>query len=291
MANTKLIVTGLSGLIGSRFEELYGHKFDFVNLDLTQGVDITDPNQVDEQIKNAGADIILHLAGYTNVDEAHKQNGDESAACYQVNVVGTKNIATAAKKHNKYLIHISTDMVFSGNPDKTYRETDKPDPIDWYGITKAKAEEVVTQTFDNYAIIRPAYPFRAQFKDKPDVVRKIIEGLKNDSLPPMFSDHTITPTFIDDLCKVFFMFTLKRLKGIYHATGSAWITDYELAKLVKDTFELPGEVKEGSLKEFLKTAKRPYQRSLKISNEKLQEELGNPMLPIQSALQIMKTQM
>ena len=246
---SNLLVTGLSGMIGSRFQELYEPKYEFQNLDLATGVDITDKAAVTKAVKETKADIILHLAAFTNVDEAHKQNGDKKGPAYMINVVGTKNLVDAAKKHNKYLIHISTDFVFSGEKRKPYTEEDQVDPIEWYGETKAEAERIIKESFDNWAILRPSFPFRSNFGDKLDVVRKIIKGLKEDSLPPMFTDHILTPTFVDDLCKVFFMFTLKRPKGIFHATGSSAVSDFELAQIIKNTFELPGTIKEGSLEE------------------------------------------
>jgi len=289
---TPLTVTGLSGMMGDRFQELYGHKFDFTNLDLTTNVDITDVVQVNKAIKQSQSDIILHLAAFTDVDRANQQKDDKKGLCYKVNVVGTDNIVKAAKTYGKYLIYISTDFIFDGTNNKPYNEDHQPNPIEWYGQTKAMAEEIVQKNLDkhSWAILRPSFPFRSNYKQKGDIVRNIIDKLKKDSLPPMFTDHWITPTFVDDLCKVFFMFTLKRPKGIYHATGSSFVTDFELATLVKETFELKGKIKQGSLEDYLKTAKRPYQKSLKLSNAKLQEELGNPMLPVASALQIMKTQ-
>jgi len=50
---SNLIATGLSGMIGSRFEELYGHKYNFTNLDLSTGVDITNKKQVTEAVGKA----------------------------------------------------------------------------------------------------------------------------------------------------------------------------------------------------------------------------------------------
>lgn len=288
-----LIVTGLTGLIGSRFEELYGHKYNFTSIDLSTGIDITDAKKVDQVIKESPADNILHLAAYTDVDQAHKQQGDKKGTCYQINVTGTENIVKSAKKHGKYLIHVSTDFVFDGTKKKPYTEEDTPNPIEWYGQTKYEAEKVVQNNLDkrSFSILRPSFPFRSNFKAKKDIVRKIIEGLEKDKLPPMFDDHFITPTFIDDLCKVFFMFTLKRPSGIYHATGSSHVSDFELATMVKETFGLKGKIKSSSIESYLQKAKRPYQKSLRMSNRKLQEELGNPMLTVPSALMIMKTQM
>ena len=288
---TLLVTTGLSGMIGNRFEELYGHKFEFENLDLTTGIDITNEKSVDNSIKNTEGEIILHLAAFTDVNAAASQKDDKNGPCYQVNVVGTQNIAKAAAKYDKYLIHISTDFVFDGSKKKPYTEEDQTNAIEWYGQTKAEAEIIVKENLKHYSIVRTSFPFRSKFDAKPDVVRKIIQGLKDDNLSPMFSDNFITPTFVDDLCKVFFMFTLKRPRGIYHATGSTSLSTYELAQHIKKTFNLPGKIIESSLEEYLKTASRVYPKSLKMSNRKLQEELGNPMLPVESALQIMKTQL
>jgi len=289
---TSLMVTGLSGLIGSRFSDLYAHKYSFTNLDLTAGIDITDAKAVEKAVSQTPAEMILHLAAFTDVGQAETQVGDKDAPAYQVNVVGTQNIAKAAAKHSKYLIHISTDYVFDGTKKKPYTEEDIPKPINWYGQTKADAEEVVKSTLDKqfYSIVRTSFPFRSNFPQKLDIVRKIIKGLEDNSLPPMFTDHTITPTFVDDLCKVFFMFTLKRPKGIWHATGSSWVSDFELATFVKDTFGLKGEIKPGLLEDYNQTSPRKLQKNLAMNNRKLQEELGNPMLPVPSALMIMKTQ-
>jgi dTDP-4-dehydrorhamnose reductase len=288
---TVILATGLSGMIGDRFQQQYAHKFDFENLDLTTNIDITDKKQVDQSVKNSHSEIILHLAAFTDTQKAAKQDNDTQGLCYQINVVGTQNIVEAAKKYHKYLIHISTDFVFDGRKNKPLNESEQTNPIEWYGKTKLMAEEYVTKNLDHYSILRPSFPYRSHYQPKLDIIRKIIKGLKQDNLPSMFTDHYITPTFIDDLCKVFFMFTLKRPKGIYHAGGSSFITDYDLAVLVKKTFDLPGKITPGSLDEYLKTAPRPYQKYLKLSNDKLQLELGNPMLTIEAAMQIIKSQM
>lgn len=286
-----LIVTGLSGMIGNRFEELYGHKFEFHNLDLSVGVDITDAKQVAQKIESISSDVILHLAAFTDVSAAQAQEGDESGLAYKVNVVGTKNIVDVAKEQNKFLIFISTDYVFDGTKNKLYTEEDRPNPIEWYGKTKLIAEEYIKENLEHYSIIRTSSPFRSNFPQKLDIVRKIIKGLTENNLPPMFTDNFITPTFIDDLCKVFFMFTLKRPRGVWHATGSSHLSAFEVATKVKEAFSLGGTITPGSMAEYLKTDPRPRQKSLKMSNAKLQEELGNPMLPIESALMIMRTQM
>ena len=57
---------------------------------------------------------------------------------WKINVEGTKNIVEAAKAAGSFLIYISTDYVFSGEKGN-YKESDKPDPINYYGINQAES--------------------------------------------------------------------------------------------------------------------------------------------------------
>src|SRR3990170_4281352 len=216
-----LIVTGLSGLVGSRIEELLSDRFSFQNLDLSTGVDLTDKASVKNAMGKANGEVVVHLAAYTNVDEAHHQMGDKNGACYKVNVLGTRHVAQYAAERERYLIHISTDFVFDGKKRDPYTETDRPHPIEWYGQTKYWAEQEVQKAGGSFAILRIAFPFRTDYKLKPDLVRTILEKLKTGTLYPMFADQIITPTFVDDIAKALGTIIQKRPRGIYHVVGSS----------------------------------------------------------------------
>lgn len=110
----KILGTGLNGLVGSRIVELLKDKYEFENLSLSTGVDITDRNIVLEKIKSSDAEVVLHLAAKTDVDgcELDKPLGEKGEA-WKINVKGTQNIADGCLKFNKKLIYISTDFAFS----------------------------------------------------------------------------------------------------------------------------------------------------------------------------------
>jgi len=286
----QILVTGLSGMVGSRFEALYGHKYDFFNLDITKGIDITNADHVNQVFEETGSKIIIHLAAFTNVTAAHEQVNDKSGSCYQVNVIGTKTIAEAAAKHEAHIIHISTDYVFDGIKLEPYTEEDSPHPIEWYGQTKLWAEEEVKKAGASHTILRLAFPYQAK-PSRPDFLGKIRENLSNNTLPPAFADHYLTPTFVDDAALTFDYCINQRPTGLYHMVGSTWATDYEIAGLVKQIFELPGEVKPGSLTEYLKSNPRPYQKTMKVSNQKLVREFGIKMTTLEEGLTAVKTQL
>ncbi len=291
MAKTTIIGSGLSGMVGSRFTQMFAVDFDFINLDLTNNIDITNSAQINQALSQQRSTAVIHLAAFTDVSKAYSETGNKNGMVYKVNVLGTQNIANACKKYNHHLIHISTDFVFDGKKQEPYTETDQPRPIEWYGQTKLWAEQKVIDSGCQHVFARLSFPFRAKFSPKEDLVRKILAKLKTNTLHPMFTDQIITPTFIDDICQTLKVFIVKKPSGIYHVVGSTALSPYDLAKKVATVFQLPAEIKPGSFKQYLKTDPRPRQQYLKISNSKLKKDFGIGMRDIDTALQDFKNQL
>lgn len=293
MPKTTIIGSGLCGMVGSRFTEMFAPDFDFINLDLTNNIDITNSAQIDQALSQQLPTTIIHLAAFTDVSKAYQETGNKQGNVYQVNVQGTQNIANACKKYHHYLIHISTDFVFDGKnpPDNGYTEEDQSHPIEWYGQTKLWAEQAVAKSDCQYVIVRLSFPFRANFPQKLDLVRTILEKLKTNTLHPMFTDQIITPTFIDDICQTIKVFIEKKPQGIYHVVGSTFLSPYDLALKIAQVFDLKADIQPVSFKEFMKQDPRPRQQFLKISNTKLRQDFGFEMKTIKEALKTLKSQL
>jgi dTDP-4-dehydrorhamnose reductase len=121
--------TGLSGLIGSRVEALTREQFEWRAFQYEDGLDITKPEDVEQWVSGLDGDVVFHLAAFTDLNAAWQQRGDTNGSCYRINVLGTRNIANACAKFSKYLIHVSTDAVFSGEKKEPYTDQDTPNPI------------------------------------------------------------------------------------------------------------------------------------------------------------------
>ncbi len=115
-------------------------------------VSILEPEALSAALQ-PGFDAVLHLAAYTDVAGAEK-NRD---ACWQINVVGTRHVARAAAQAGARLVHLSSDYVFDGERG-LYRETDAPNPSNYYSLTKALAEESALAAPDALIV-------RTSFKD------------------------------------------------------------------------------------------------------------------------------
>jgi len=295
MMKKKIIGTGLSGLVGSRIRELTNDKFHWVDFSLETGIDILDFSLLKEAFEtHKDAEGVVHLAAFTDTNAAWQQRGDKKGLCYRLNVEGTRNIVDLCRRYKKYLVYISTDFVFDGKKKGAYSEEDKPDPIEWYGYTKFLGEQVVEKSGLKAAIARIAFPYRAAFPKKQDLIRKILTGIKENSLYPMFTDQTITPTFIDDISLGIAVFLEKKPQGIFHLTGSSSHSPYQIALTVAQIFGLPPErIKKGSLRQYLQSlppGSKPYQQNLALSNQKIRK-LGVVMKKLKDGLLMIKKQM
>jgi dTDP-4-dehydrorhamnose reductase len=284
-----ILSTGMSGLVGTRIAQMLADRYEFTDLSLATNVDITDADSVLKNVTNSQAKLILHLAAKTDVDgcEDDKILGEEGGA-WMINVEGTRNVVTAAKKTGKKVIYISTDFVFDGTSD-FYNEDDEPNPVNWYGCTKHEGEKIVLREGMNSTVLRIAYPYRAQFSGKLDFVRKIIKMLKHHQKVVGLTDHIFTPTFIDDIAKTISIFLEKDLSGIYHVVGSQSLTTYEASKLIAVTFGFAENI-EKSTREmyFHDRAFRPFKLALK--NDKIRK-LGIGMKRFDEGLKEVRKQL
>ena len=284
--------TGLSGLIGSRVEELTQNYFEWHPFRYEDGLDITNGDDVSTWISGLDGDVVFHLAAFTDLSAAWQQKGDIAEPCYRINVLGTRNIANACAKFSKYLIHVSTDAVFSGERKTPYTEEDIRNPIEWYGQTKLFAEQEVQKSGCNYCIVRFAYPFRARFEPKKDFVRKIIDQLKSGTPFPLFTDTTFTPTWIDDIATAIAVIVDKRPTGIIHVVGSTALSPFDAGQEIARIFDLDASlVQPQKLDDYLTVGGRPYPRFAALSNEKLTRDLGVSMRKLPKALEEMKRQL
>ena len=301
----KILVTGLTGLIGSRFQELLANAYEFDEITLSRGIDILDKKAVFGKISSSQAKIILHLAAKTNVDgcEADKErdreildyikNEDKEVAwskektAFGVNVYGTQNIVDACKKTGKKIIFISTDFVFNGQK-KSYTEDDETNPINWYAKTKCEGEKIVKNSGLDWIIVRSAYPYRALFK-KNDFVRAIITGLEKGEKLKMITDHIMVPTFIDDLVNALDVLIRTEQKGIFHVVGSQSLTPYNAGLKIAREFNLDSSLisKTTRREYFLGKAQRPF--CLNLKNDKI-GKLGIEMSTFDKGLKEIKNQ-
>ena len=285
----KVIGTGLSGLVGSRIVELLSSHVDFQSISLEKGVDITNHRAVFEAISASTASWVMHLAAFTDVQGAEKERdkGKKSIA-WQVNVDATKNIVNICHTTRKHLLYVDTDYAFDGTK-KSYDETDAPNPMSWYAMTKTEGAKHVLSLGEYGLVIRIANPYRGNFMGKKDFVHKMIEILRvgNDVFAP--TDQLFVPTFVDDIAYAIDTLLIKNAFGVYHVVGSDALSPFDIAIEIAATYGFDQElIKKTTFHEyFVNRAAIPQYAAL--SNKKL-HLLGVIMKTFHQGLIVMKEQ-
>ncbi|MEK7543349.1 MAG: sugar nucleotide-binding protein [Patescibacteria group bacterium] len=280
-----IIGTGLSGLVGSRVVQLLQPEFQFENLSLETGVDITQKDVVMSKFAASKATWVFHFAATTDLDVAEKERhlGEKSNA-WRVNVEGTRNIVEAARVNNMHVLFLSTDFVFDGRIG-LYTEETQPNPQSWYAVTKCEGEKLVTGLQNAGLILRIAFPYRAVQIGRPDFVHRIIEKLRLGESIVAPADQRITPTLIDDIAQVIRCLVGNNASGIYHAVGAQALSPYDAAVLIAHTHHLDeSKIASTTWAMYYKNrAPRPLQAVLK--NTKI-ESMGVSLMPFSEGVRL-----
>lgn len=288
----EILGIGITGLVGSRIAELLGNKYDFTNLSIETGTDITNPSTLELIKISSPKSIVFHLAAKADVDscEAEKDLGENSDA-WKINVEGTRNIVEACREGGKKIIYVSTDFVFDGNKEEGgYTEEDTPNPINWYAQTKLEGEKIVKNSGLPCIIIRIAYPYRARFDLKKDFVRSMIDKFEKKEKIQAVEDHIMTPTFIDDIAFALDTLIKNNAEGIFHVVGEQFVSPYEAGLLIAKIFGFDQSLVGKTTREnyFKGCANRPFRLALK--NDKIQK-LGIQMRGLEEGLTEIKKQL
>lgn len=287
----KLLITGASGLYGSKLAQLaLDRGFEVYSSDIQSlsvygkfvQLDISNKAHVEEAFKTIKPDVVVHAATLTDVDKCELNK----ELAWKINVNGTKNVAQAAQKNGSFLIYISTDYVFSGKK-SLYIESDVRDPINYYGLTKVEAEEIV-KTLPEYFIARPSVIYGSTpAAGKVNFALWLIETLRKGNRLKIVTDQWNTPTLNTNLAEMTLEVVERQLTGIYHLCGATRVSRFEFAEQIADTFDLNKElIDKVTSSQFSWPAKRPTDSSLDTS--KAQRDLKCKPLTLSKALEQLK---
>lgn len=117
--------------------------------------DLTDPQQLRQQVRRVRPDLIINAAAYTAVDQAE----NESQVAFAINAAAPGILAEEAAQLGIALIHYSTDYVFDGNKSTPYNEDDAPNPLGVYGQSKLAGEQAITAVQGQHLILRTSWVY------------------------------------------------------------------------------------------------------------------------------------
>lgn len=276
-----VLITGSNGLLGQKIIDLHA---DF-HVDLIassaggdrfarsgyqyHSLDITEKDEVFQDIEKLKPDVVINTAAMTNVDLCET----ERERCDKINVEAVGHLADVCLEFKAHLVHVSTDFIFDGEKG-LYTEEDEANPINYYGLSKWKSEQLLKKHAVPHAILRTGlvYGFIPKLS-RSNIVLWAREALMKGQAINIVDDQFRTPSWAEDLAQGCLLAATRKANGVYNISGPDYMNMYELVQIIAREWGLDATLIQKATTDFVnQRAKRPPKTGFDISKAK--QELG-----------------
>jgi dTDP-4-dehydrorhamnose reductase len=293
-----ILVTGSNGLLGQKLSTLLGSQPGIrpvftARKALTYPIkggrffllDVAKKDEIDQIFDAVRPDIIIHAAAMTQVDDCEIKKEE----CWLQNVTATSYLAAATAQLGAFFIHVSTDFIFDGKSGPL-DESANPAPVNYYGVSKLAAEEIVQQSALSWAILRTVLVYGvAHDLSRSNIVLWVKKNLEEGKPIKVVDDQWRTPTLAEDLAMGCWLVAKERKPGIFHVSGEEMMTPYDIAIRTARFFKLDESlIAKTDSNQFRQPALRPMKTGFII--EKAKRELGYQPHSFEEGLALIKKQ-
>lgn len=299
----KILITGSNGLLGQKLVYALLKRSDVEVIATSVGasrlvqkegytyesLDITKKAEVEAAFKKYSPDVIINTAAMTNVDACETKRDE----CWALNVTAVEHLKdTIADAGSQcLLIHLSTDFIFDGMKGAEYTETDTPNPLSYYALSKYESEQVLLKSHIRWAIARTIIVYGiADNMSRSNIFLWAKDALSKGQKINVVDDQFRSPTLAEDLADGCILIADKNVTGIFNLAGPETLSILDLVYKVADFWKLDKSLVTPSKSATLnQPAKRPPYTGLVI--DKARKELGYHPRTITEGLKVLDEQM
>lgn len=250
-ARRRVLITGARGQLGRALAEAFADD-EVVSLGRSDwDVSMPPPDGLGE------FDLVLHTAAWTDVDGAE----DDPQGAAAVNVGGTTHAAHLGAP----LVYYSSDYVFDGRKRSPYVESDAPNPLSAYGLTKYHGEGAAG---GGAWIVRSSWLFGPTGHNFLRTMLRL--GAEREEVA-VVADQRGSPTYVGHLAAAT-RELVEGATGIWHVAAAGEATWADFAEAIFEEAGLDCRVRRITTAELGRPAPRP-------AYSVLRSERGAPVLP------------
>lgn len=249
----RVALIGASGQLGTDLQKALS-GWDLVALNHSE-IEICDFKRVREVLSRANPQVVINTAAFNRVDDCE----DDPAGAFLVNALGPRNLARISSERECHIVHVSTDYVFGGEQAIPYAESDSPNPLSVYGVSKLAGECFVRNICPKHLLVRTSglYGVAGSRSKGGNFVDTMIR-LAGEGRPiRVVDDQVLTPTYTADLAAKLKELIDLRVVGTYHVTNSGQCSWYEFAATIFDFLGLDPELSPAASESLGAKARRP----------------------------------
>ncbi len=150
----KILIIGQHGQVSRALQKRLGDLGELIVPGRDQ-LDLTQPEQIRQQVRALRPDLSINAAAHTAVDQAESK----PELAFAINATAPGVFAELALELGVPLIHYSTDYVFDGSKTSPYTETDTPHPLSVYGASKLAGEQAISAVNGQHLILRTSWVY------------------------------------------------------------------------------------------------------------------------------------
>lgn len=218
-------------------------------------LEICSRKAVREAVAAARPQCIINTAAFHRVDDCEEQ----ADRAFAVNVMGVRNLAEEAEQAGAALAHFSTDYVFGGERTSPYRETDLPQPLSVYAISKLAGEFAVRAYCSRHFVIRTCglYGMGGSRSKGGNFVETMLRLAAQKRTIKVVADQVVTPTYTADLAERVLPLIDSQHYGLYHMTSTGQCSWHEFAAQIFRLAGVEADLRATDSQSFGAKARRP----------------------------------
>lgn len=258
----RILITGAGGQLAHDLQAAFVTDSEVLALRREQ-CDITSPSACEDIVTSFHPHIILNPAAYNQVDGAE----ETPMPAFAVNALAPHALARAATAVGARLVHYSTDYVFSGRhptdvdrrASQPYQESDRPDPLNAYAVSKLAGESMVLNEGDHYVLrVCGLFGIGGVLSRQGNFVERMVGLARAGRSLRVVCDQVVAPTYCVDVARVTRQLVDNALPGrLYHCTADGGCSWFEYTQAILRVFGLRADVQPVTATAYGARARRP----------------------------------
>lgn len=197
-------------------------------------LDITNHKLISVKIKKLKPKFIINTSAYHVLSDCEKY----PLKAFEVNSVAVGNLANISKAVGAKLVTLSTNYIFDGEKKSKYKEEDKVNPLQIYGLSKLAGEfESLNKYPDGTYVVRTCGLYgngKLGSRDKNgNFILRAIQEAQSHGIVKASAVEFVNPTYAKDLAgAIINLLNSKAKPGIYHLVNEGITNWFDFAKLI-----------------------------------------------------------
>ena len=156
----RLLILGRNGQVGWELQRALAPLGEIVALDRYSDPcgNLEDLEGLRATVRRLKPQAIINAAAHTAVDKAES----EPDLAWRLNAEAPGVLAHASREIGAWFVHYSTDYVFDGSGETSWRETDPTGPLGVYGASKLAGEQRLAESGAAHLIFRTSWVYAAR---------------------------------------------------------------------------------------------------------------------------------